>query len=114
MIVANYTNFKAGLCTDLEYFKFSYAGKHGEVKKKYVQALGRKHPFYIIKRPLLEKNRFEFKVYDFFHDGVIEKEVIMPIPDLNIKVPSLDTWWDKTLHKPYMKEYILFCKQTNR
>ena len=115
MIIPNYTNYKSGLCTDMEFFKFSYAGKKGQVLKRYVKALGRGHPFYIIKRPLNDQNTFfEFKVYDFFHDGFVEKEQIREDKENDVEIPSLTSWWLRILRTNHMKEYILFCKDTNQ
>ena len=118
MLVPNYNAFKAGLCTDMEYFKFSYAGKDGQVIKKTKKSLGSTHPFYVIKRPLDPVNghkRYEFKIYDMYHSGYIHKEVIVENPIEKIKIPSINTWWEDVTGKgTYFREYILFCRQTHQ
>lgn len=115
MIVPNYINYKAGLCTDLEYFKFSYAGKDGEVAKKFTKKLGKRHPFFVIKRPLeplYGRVRYEFKIYDFHHSGYIEKQVIVECNDEDnkIEIPSLEDWWSKqNKGATHFKDYVKFC-----
>ena len=102
---------KLGFETDMEYFKFSYAGKNGEVIKRCVSLLGEKHPFYVIKRPIdpyYGKKRYEYKVYDLFHNGFIEKEVLSEDPEEPF--PTIEQWYNKLRRSnSHFKEYINFC-----
>ena len=100
---------KLGFNSDMEYFKFSYAGKKGEVKKFILPKLGEKHPFYAIKRPLNDKNtQYEFKIYDLYHNGVIEKEVL--VDDGEEPIPTLTNWFNDTRkHNAHFREYLHFC-----
>ena len=125
MIVPNYNSYKQGLCTDLEYFKFSYAGKDGQVIKRYlphsffpkkVTAVlkGKNvHPFYAIKRPLEPLHgctRYEFKIYDFYHNGYIEREEIVESKEEGIEIPTLTTWYNnKVAHGSHFRDYLYFC-----
>lgn len=120
MIIPNYTNFKAGLCTDMEFFKFSYAGKDGQVIKRNIivdKKRNGKHTFYAIKRPIepvYGRPRCEFKVYDLCHHGPIEKEVITEDKSEGIEIPSLTSWFMKLVEtNMHMRDYIAFCRDSN-
>ena len=118
MIIPNYINFKQGLCTDMEYFRYSYAGKEGQVIKRYVDLKHHlRHAFYVVKRPLdnFEKHlTYEFKIYDLYHNGVIEKEVIRENKAEGIEIPSLVGWYEKQIcTNTHMKNYISLCRDMN-
>lgn len=119
MIIPNYINFKAGLCTDMEYFRFSYAGKEGQVIKRKIPLKRSKgvHSFYAIKRPVdnLDPHKsFEFKIYDLFHNGVIEKETITEDPFDDIKIPSLTSWFEHTVKSnTHFRDYLSYCADSN-
>lgn len=102
---------KLGYKTDLEYFKRSYAGKEGEAKKYILPKLGLNHPFYAIKRPvdpLYGHKRYEFKIYDLYHNGFIEKEVLVEGGDEPI--PTLDEWFNRQKKRTaHFREYITYC-----
>lgn len=103
---------KLGYKSDMEYFKRSYAGQKGEVKKFIVPKLGPTHAFYAIKRPvdpLYGHERYEFKIYDLFHNGVIEKEVLVD-NDSDEPIPTLDEWFNKQRKRTtHFREYINYC-----
>ena len=111
---------KLGFKSDIEYFKRCYAGAAGEVIKKTVPLLGDTHPFYFIRRPLEPVHGhecYEFKVYDFYHDGFIEKEIIVedPNPDHLVVIPTLKEWITKQLKKTtHFRDYVLYCSQAHR
>lgn len=109
---------KLGYKNDVEYFQRSYAGKKGEVLKKIVAKLGVTHPFYVIKRPidpLRGFDRYEFKIYDFYHNGVIEKEVITDHKDPEDPVPTIKEWFMNQIKKgTHFKEYIQYCYESHK
>ena len=107
---------KLGFETDMEYYKFSYAGKKGEVIKRFSRMLGKNHPFYVIKRPidpLYGKQRYEYKIYDSYHDGYIEKEVFIEDPEEPF--PTINEWFNRhNRGASHFKEYVRFCVDTNK
>lgn len=74
----NWYDYKAGRCTDLEYYKAAYGGPGSVVTKHYdAKDLKKDHPFFVVKRAV--KTNFwgervcEFKVYDMTR-GLLNKE----------------------------------------
>lgn len=69
-----YFDFKAGKCSDLEYFRSAYGGK---VTKHYAfRDTEHAHPFFLVNRRVDEGryHYFELKVYDLKR-GLIDKKV---------------------------------------
>ena len=74
----NWYDFKAGRCSDLDYYKSAYGGPGSVVTKHYDKKDSRKqHPFFVVKHG--GKTNFwgekcaEFKVYDMSR-GLLSKE----------------------------------------